>query len=30
MKDTTQSRKEKAQKWKTDKLEKAQSFATAT
>jgi hypothetical protein len=30
MKDAKQSTKEKAQKWKKDKLEKAQSFATAT
>jgi hypothetical protein len=30
MKDTKQSTKDKAQKWKKDKLEKAQSFATAT
>jgi hypothetical protein len=30
MKDAKQFTKEKAQKWKKDKLEKAQSFATAT
>jgi hypothetical protein len=30
MKDAKQSTKDKAQKWKKDKLEKAQSFATAT
>jgi hypothetical protein len=30
MKDTTQFTKVKALKWKKDKLEKAQSFATAT
>jgi hypothetical protein len=29
-KEATQSTKEKAQKWKKDKLEKAQSFTTAT
>jgi hypothetical protein len=30
MKDAKQFTKDKAQKWKKDKLEKAQSFATAT